>query len=164
MAGTARIAMVTGAGSGIGKASAVALARAGYKVVLAGRRRSQHLRLDARIPHIGNTGRPHFRRHRGLAGRAHGRGRGPQVARRHLDIAAKGARQDAGMDFRQQLGGRPGHAGNAERAGATGRRWRSRFGRSLCLRRRVLGLIEHGNLRQGWLGGQCGHQYQHRLQ
>ena len=34
----ARIAMVTGAGSGIGKASALALARAGYAVVLAGRR------------------------------------------------------------------------------------------------------------------------------
>ena len=33
-----RIAMVTGAGSGIGKASALALARAGYAVVLAGRR------------------------------------------------------------------------------------------------------------------------------
>ena len=32
-----RIAMVTGAGSGIGKASALALARAGYAVVLAGR-------------------------------------------------------------------------------------------------------------------------------
>ena len=33
-----RIAMVTGAGSGIGKASALALARAGYAVVLAARR------------------------------------------------------------------------------------------------------------------------------
>ncbi len=33
-----KIAMVTGAGSGIGKASALALARAGYAVVLAGRR------------------------------------------------------------------------------------------------------------------------------
>ena len=33
-----RIAMVTGAGSGIGKASALALARAGYALVLAGRR------------------------------------------------------------------------------------------------------------------------------
>jgi len=33
-----RIAMVTGAGSGIGRASALALARAGYALVLAGRR------------------------------------------------------------------------------------------------------------------------------
>ncbi len=35
---TGRIAMVTGAGSGIGKASALALAAAGYTLVLAGRR------------------------------------------------------------------------------------------------------------------------------
>lgn len=39
MAETKKIAMVTGAGSGIGKASAVALARAGYAVVLAGRKK-----------------------------------------------------------------------------------------------------------------------------
>jgi NAD(P)-dependent dehydrogenase (short-subunit alcohol dehydrogenase family) len=35
---TSRIALVTGAGSGIGRAVAVALTRAGYEVVLAGRR------------------------------------------------------------------------------------------------------------------------------
>ena len=35
---TGRIAMVTGAGSGIGKASALALARAGFALVLSGRR------------------------------------------------------------------------------------------------------------------------------
>src|SRR3546814_227435 len=33
-----KVALVTGAGTGIGKASAIALARAGYNVVLAGRR------------------------------------------------------------------------------------------------------------------------------
>jgi NAD(P)-dependent dehydrogenase (short-subunit alcohol dehydrogenase family) len=39
-----KVAMVTGAGSGIGKASALALAKAGYAVVLAGRRKDA---LDA---------------------------------------------------------------------------------------------------------------------
>ena len=44
MAATKKIAMVTGAGSGIGKASAVALAGAGYAMVLVGRRQDA---LDA---------------------------------------------------------------------------------------------------------------------
>lgn len=39
MTGNGKIAMVTGAGSGIGRAAALALLRDGYKVVLAGRRR-----------------------------------------------------------------------------------------------------------------------------
>ena len=39
MASASKVAIVTGAGSGIGKASALALAREGYAVVLAGRRK-----------------------------------------------------------------------------------------------------------------------------
>jgi NAD(P)-dependent dehydrogenase (short-subunit alcohol dehydrogenase family) len=38
MSGSTKVAMVTGAGTGIGKAAALALLRAGYAVVLAGRR------------------------------------------------------------------------------------------------------------------------------
>src|SRR5882672_1496811 len=48
---TQRIALVTGAGSGIGQACAVALGRAGFTVVLAGRRRD---RLDAIAAELGN--------------------------------------------------------------------------------------------------------------
>ena len=40
MAGNGNIALVTGAGSGIGRATALALLREGYSVVLAGRRRT----------------------------------------------------------------------------------------------------------------------------
>ena len=39
MAAAGKIALVTGAGSGIGRATTVALLREGYSVVLAGRRR-----------------------------------------------------------------------------------------------------------------------------
>jgi NAD(P)-dependent dehydrogenase (short-subunit alcohol dehydrogenase family) len=48
-----KVAMVTGAGSGIGKASALALAHAGYALVLAGRRKDA---LDAVASAIGTAG------------------------------------------------------------------------------------------------------------
>jgi NAD(P)-dependent dehydrogenase (short-subunit alcohol dehydrogenase family) len=48
---SSRIALVTGAGSGIGQASALALGRAGFTVVLAGRRRD---RLEAIAGELGN--------------------------------------------------------------------------------------------------------------
>src|SRR5205809_7778051 len=41
MAANARIALVTGAGSGIGRAAALALQAAGYSVALAGRRKAE---------------------------------------------------------------------------------------------------------------------------
>src|SRR5271157_1687525 len=41
MTGNGRIALVTGAGSGIGRAASLALHAAGYSVVLAGRRAEQ---------------------------------------------------------------------------------------------------------------------------
>ena len=48
-----KVAMVTGAGSGIGKASAVALAKAGYALVLAGRRQEP---LDTAAAEIEKAG------------------------------------------------------------------------------------------------------------
>jgi NAD(P)-dependent dehydrogenase (short-subunit alcohol dehydrogenase family) len=53
-AGRGRVAMVTGAGSGIGRAAALGLGAAGYSVVLAGRRMG---RLEETAALAGNSGR-----------------------------------------------------------------------------------------------------------
>jgi NAD(P)-dependent dehydrogenase (short-subunit alcohol dehydrogenase family) len=53
MTGTGKIAMVTGAGSGIGKATALALLREGYSVVLVGRRREA---LEQTLAEAGDAG------------------------------------------------------------------------------------------------------------
>ena len=50
-----KVAMVTGAGSGIGKASALALAKAGYALVLAGRRQDALDAVAAEIEAAGGT-------------------------------------------------------------------------------------------------------------
>ncbi len=53
MGGAGKVAMVTGAGSGIGRATALALLGDGYSVVLAGRRRDA---LDRTIAEAGDVG------------------------------------------------------------------------------------------------------------
>ena len=53
-----KIALVTGAGTGIGKASALALAKAGFHVVLAGRRLAPLEAVAAAIEAAGGTARP----------------------------------------------------------------------------------------------------------
>jgi len=50
-----KVAMVTGAGSGIGKASALALAQAGYALVLAGRRQAALQAVASEIEAAGGT-------------------------------------------------------------------------------------------------------------
>jgi NAD(P)-dependent dehydrogenase (short-subunit alcohol dehydrogenase family) len=55
---TAKIALVTGAGTGVGRAVALALAKAGYDVVLAGRRKEPLEAVAAEIKTIGQKGLP----------------------------------------------------------------------------------------------------------
>ena len=54
MAGAAKIALVTGAGTGVGRAVALALAKAGYSLVLAGRRKEPLDSVAAEINGIGS--------------------------------------------------------------------------------------------------------------
>src|SRR5260221_2091440 len=49
MATTAKIALVTGAGTGVGRAVAIALAKAGYNLVLAGRRKEMLDKVSGEI-------------------------------------------------------------------------------------------------------------------
>jgi len=53
MASAARVAMITGAGSGIGKVAAIALAREGYALILAGRRAEPLERAAAEAAALG---------------------------------------------------------------------------------------------------------------
>ena len=55
---TAKIALVTGAGTGVGRAVALALAKAGYDVALAGRRKEPLETVAAEIKTIGQKGLP----------------------------------------------------------------------------------------------------------
>ena len=64
-----RPAIVTGASSGIGAATATALSAAGFPVVLAARRVDRHVQLTiAAARHPLRRGRQHFARHRIEAG------------------------------------------------------------------------------------------------
>jgi NAD(P)-dependent dehydrogenase (short-subunit alcohol dehydrogenase family) len=53
MAGSGKVALVTGAGTGVGRAVALALAKAGYSVVLAGRRKEPLEQVAGEINKIG---------------------------------------------------------------------------------------------------------------
>ena len=55
MGASAKIAIVTGAGTGVGKAVSLALAKAGYSVVLAGRRQEPLQAVAGEIKSAGGT-------------------------------------------------------------------------------------------------------------
>ena len=53
MTASAKIALITGAGTGVGRAVAIALARAGYSIVLAGRRKAMLDKVTGEINAVG---------------------------------------------------------------------------------------------------------------
>jgi len=53
MTASSKIALVTGAGTGVGRAVAIALAKAGYSIVLAGRRKEMLDKVSAEINAVG---------------------------------------------------------------------------------------------------------------
>ena len=53
MSASAKIALVTGAGTGVGRAVAIALAKAGYSLVLAGRRKEMLDKVSGEINAVG---------------------------------------------------------------------------------------------------------------
>ena len=53
MSASAKVALVTGAGTGVGRAVAIALAKAGYSIVLAGRRKEMLDKVSAEINAVG---------------------------------------------------------------------------------------------------------------
>ena len=54
MSASAKIALVTGAGTGVGRAVAIALAKAGYSLVLAGRRKEMLDKVSGEINAAGS--------------------------------------------------------------------------------------------------------------
>ena len=53
MSSAQKVALITGGGTGIGKASALALAKDGYAIVLAGRRKEPLEKTDAEVKKLG---------------------------------------------------------------------------------------------------------------
>ena len=53
MAASAKIALVTGAGTGVGRAVSIALAKAGYNIVLAGRRKEMLDKVAGEVKAVG---------------------------------------------------------------------------------------------------------------
>ena len=53
MAASAKVALVTGAGTGVGRAVSIALAKAGYNIVLAGRRKEMLDKVAGEVNGVG---------------------------------------------------------------------------------------------------------------